>query len=165
MTSGVEKIFFDLGFTEVNKYSINPASDVPKLKKGWSMPGYAGQATHNLWVVNHILSKFITSAAFDLGDIGRFKATSATLGQKSGRWNIGCFTLNIGHYGPNIGRFGSTSAALPSATFHQTSATFHQTSATFNRTHLHGLVDGFSFALLVYSISTMIWSSNFEPRY
>ena len=82
--------------------------------------------THNLWVQNNVISKFITSAAFDLGDIGRFQTTSATLGQKSGRWNIGCFSPNIGHFGPNIGRFDSTSAALTSATFDQTSAALTQ---------------------------------------
>ena len=47
MTSGVEKNFFDLGFTEVNKHLMNPISDVPKLKKGLPMPGYAGQANYN----------------------------------------------------------------------------------------------------------------------
>ena len=82
--------------------------------------------THNLWVQNNVISKSITSAAFDLGDIGRFQTTSATLGQKSGRWNIGCFSPNIGHFGPNIGRFDSTSAALTSATFDQTSAALTQ---------------------------------------
>ena len=40
------RIFFDLGFTEVNKDLINPTSDIPKLRKGWSMPGYAEKATY-----------------------------------------------------------------------------------------------------------------------
>ena len=35
--------------------------------------------THNLWVKNHVSLNFITSAAFDLGDIGRFDSTSAAL--------------------------------------------------------------------------------------
>ena len=48
MTSEVEKNFFDLGLIEVNKHLINPASDVPQLKKGLPMPGYAGRANYNL---------------------------------------------------------------------------------------------------------------------
>ena len=48
MTLGVEKKIFDLGFTEVNKHLINPASDVPELTKGQPMPGYAGHASDNL---------------------------------------------------------------------------------------------------------------------
>ena len=47
MTSWVEKIFFDLGFTKVNKHLITPASDVPKLTRGWPMTGYAGHARYN----------------------------------------------------------------------------------------------------------------------
>ena len=31
MTPGVEKNYFDLGFREVNKHLINPASEVSKL--------------------------------------------------------------------------------------------------------------------------------------
>ena len=34
MTSEIEKKIFDLGFKEVNKHLINPASDVSKLRKG-----------------------------------------------------------------------------------------------------------------------------------
>ena len=37
MTSWVEKYFFDLGFTKVNKHLINAASDVPKLTRGWQL--------------------------------------------------------------------------------------------------------------------------------
>ena len=38
MTAGVGKIIFDLGFREDNKHLINPASEVPKLIRGWPMP-------------------------------------------------------------------------------------------------------------------------------
>ena len=43
MTSGVEKIIFDLGFTEDNKHLINPASEVPKLIRGGQYPATPGR--------------------------------------------------------------------------------------------------------------------------
>ena len=60
--------------------------------------------THNLWVKNHVSLNFITSAAFDLGDIGRFKTTSAALTQHRPLWHRPLSTKHRPLW-PDIGRF------------------------------------------------------------